>query len=141
LPAQTRTAEQVAAIRRGGYVLKDCEGTPEIILIATGSEVGLVVEAARLLQQKGQRVRVVSMPCTSLFDAQDASYRERVLPREVERRVAVEAAAPETWWRYVGTRGAVVGMHSFGASGVGKDLFKHFGFTPENIVAAVERLN
>jgi transketolase len=139
LPAQPRTAEQVAAIRRGGYILKDCEGTPEAILIATGSEVALAVEAARLLQQKGRRVRVVSMPSTSVFDAQDESYRERVLPRQVERRVAVEAAAPETWWRYVGTRGAVVGMTSFGASGVAKDLFKHFGFTPENIVAAVER--
>lgn len=140
LPAQTRTAEQVAAIRRGGYILKDCEGTPEAILIATGSEVGIAVAAAGLLQQKGRRVRVVSMPCTSVFDAQDESYRERVLPRQVERRVAVEAAAPETWWRYVGSRGAVVGMTSFGASGVAKDLFKHFGFTPENVVAAVERL-
>ena len=140
LPAQPRTAEQVAAIRRGGYILKDCEGTPEAILIATGSEVALAVEAARLLQQKGRRVRVVSMPSTSVFDAQDESYRERVLPRQVERRVAVEAAAPETWWRYVGSRGAVVGMTSFGASGVAKDLFKHFGFTPENVVAAVERL-
>ncbi|MGH8237713.1 MAG: transketolase, partial [Steroidobacteraceae bacterium] len=140
LPAQARTAEQVAAIRRGGYVLKDCEGTPEAILIATGSEVGLAVEAARLLQQKGRRVRVVSMPSTSVFDAQDESYRERVLPRLVERRVAVEAAAPQTWWRYVGPRGAVVGMTSFGASGVAKDLFKHFGFTPENVVAVVERL-
>jgi transketolase len=140
LPAQTRTAEQVAAIRRGGYILKDCEGTPEAILIATGSEVAIAVAAAGLLQQKGRRVRVVSMPCTSVFDAQDESYRERVLPRQVERRVAVEAAAPETWWRYVGSRGAVVGMTSFGASGVAKDLFKHFGFTPENVVAAVERL-
>jgi transketolase len=138
LPAQPRSAEQVAAIRRGGYVLKDCEGTPDAILIATGSEVALAVAAAGLLQQKGQRVRVVSMPSTSVFDAQDESYRERVLPRQVERRVAVEAAAPETWWRYVGPRGAVVGMNSFGASGVAKDLFKHFGFTPEHIVAVVE---
>jgi len=78
------------------------------------------------------------MPSTSVFDAQDETYRERVLPRQVERRVAVEAAAPETWWRYVGPRGAVVGMNSFGASGVAKDLFKHFGFTPEHIVAVVE---
>jgi transketolase len=140
LPAQTRTAEQIAEIRRGGYILKDCEGTPELILIATGSEVGLAVEAARLLQQKARRVRVVSMPCTSLFDAQDESYRERVLPKQVERRVAIEAAAPDTWYRYVGTRGAIVAMHSFGASGVAKDLFKHFGFTPENVVAVAERL-
>jgi transketolase len=140
LPGQARTAEQVAAIRRGGYVLKDCEGTPELILIATGSEIGLAVEAARQLQQKGRRVRVVSMPCTSVFDAQDDSYRERVLPQQVERRVAIEAAAPDTWYRYVGPRGAIVAMHSFGASGVAKDLFKHFGFTPENVVAVAERL-
>jgi transketolase len=98
------------------------------------------VAAARLLQQKGRRVRVVSMPCTSVFDAQDASYRERVLPPQVERRVAIEAAAPDTWYRYVGPRGAIVAMHSFGGSGVAKDLFKHFGFTPENVVAVAERL-
>jgi len=140
LPGQTRTAEQIADIRRGGYILKDSEGTPDLILIATGSEIGVAVEAARLLQQKGRRVRVVSMPCTSVFDAQDASYRERVLPKTVERRVAIEAAAPDTWYRYVGPRGAIVAMHSFGASGVAKDLFKHFGFTPENVVAVAERL-
>ena len=140
LPGQARSAEQIADIRRGGYILKDSEGTPDLILIATGSEVGLAVEAARLLQQKGRRVRVVSMPCTSLFDAQDASYRERVLPPQVERRVAIEAAAPDTWYRYVGPRGAILAMHSFGASGVAKDLFKHFGFTPENVVAVAQRL-
>jgi transketolase len=140
LPGQARTAEQIADIRRGGYILKDSEGTPDLILIATGSEVGLAVEAARLLQQKGRRVRVVSMPCTSVFDAQDEGYRERVLPKQVERRVAIEAAAPDTWYRYVGPRGAIVAMHSFGASGVAKDLFKHFGFTPENVVAVAERL-
>lgn len=140
LPAQPRTTEQVAAIRRGGYVLQDCEGTPQAILIATGSEVALAMDAARLLQQKGQRVRVVSMPSTSVFEAQDESYREQVLPRQVERRVAIEAAAPDTWWRYVGPRGAVVGMRTFGASGIAKDLFKHFGFTAENVVAVVERL-
>jgi transketolase len=140
LPGQARTAEQIADIRRGGYILKDSEGTPDLILIATGSEVGLAVEAARLLQQNGRRVRVVSMPCTSLFDAQDASYRERVLPPQVERRVAIEAAAPDTWYRYVGPRGAIVAMQSFGASGVAKDLFKHFGFTPENVVAVAQRL-
>ena len=140
LPAQTRSATQVEAVRRGGYVLKDCDGVPELILIATGSEVGLVMDAAQALQQEGRRVRVVSMPCTSVFDAQDESYREQVLPRAVEKRVAVEAAATETWWRYVGTRGAVVGMHSFGASGVGKDLFKHFGFTVENVVKVVRSI-
>ena len=135
LPGQARTTEQVAAIRRGGYVLKDCEGTPDAILIATGSEVGLAVEAARLLQQKGQRVRVVSMPCTSVFDAQDASYREQVLPQQVERRVAVEAARPTPGGATSDRAARSSAMHSFGASGVAKDLFKHFGFTPENVVA------
>ncbi len=140
LPAQARTPAQVEAVRRGGYILKDCEGMPEAILIATGSEVGLAMDAAQALQQKGRRVRVVSMPSTNVFDAQDAAYREQVLPRAVDKRVAIEAAAPETWWRYVGPGGAVVAMHSFGASGVGKDLFKHFGFTTDNIVATVEQV-
>lgn len=140
LPAQTRTAAQLVAVRRGGYVLKDCEGTPEVILIATGSEVALAVDAAQALQQKGRRVRVVSMPSTNVFESQDAAYREQVLPRYVDRRVAIEAAATETWWRYVGVRGAVVGMHSFGASGVAKDLFRHFGFTVDHVVATAERV-
>jgi transketolase len=140
LPAQPRTPAQVENARRGGYVLKDSEGAPELILIATGSEVGLAMDAAQALTQKGRRVRVVSMPSTSVFDAQDEAYREQVLPRAVERRVAIEAAATETWWRFVGTRGTVVGMHSFGASGVGKDLFKHFGFTVDNVVATAERV-
>ena len=140
LPAQPRTAAQIADVRRGGYVLKDCEGTPDVILIATGSEVALAVEAAQALQQKGRRVRVVSMPSTNVFESQDAAYRERVLPRAVVRRVAIEAAATETWWRYVGMSGAVVGMHSFGASGVAKDLFKHFGFTVDNVVATAEQV-
>jgi transketolase len=140
LPAQPRTAEQIANIRRGGYVLKDSEGTPEVILIATGSEVGIAVEAAGQLQQQGRRVRVVSMASTSVFDAQDESYREQVLPRSVECRVAIEAAAPQLWYRYVGARGAVIGMTTFGASGVGKDLFKHFGFTAENVVRTVTKL-
>jgi transketolase len=140
LPAQPRTAAQIEGAKRGGYVLKDSEGTPEVILIATGSEVGLAVDAAQALTQAGRRVRVVSMPSTSVFDAQDASYREQVLPRAVEARVAIEAAATETWWRYVGTRGTVIGMHSFGASGVGKDLFKHFGFTVENVVKVVQSI-
>jgi transketolase len=140
LPAQARTPEQIANIRRGGYVLKDCDGAPEVVLIATGSEVALAVDAAQALQQKGRRVRVVSMPCTSLFDAQDAGYREQVLPRSARARLAIEAAAPDTWHRYVGERGVVVGMTRFGASGVARDLFKHFGFTVENVVSAAERL-
>lgn len=140
LPPQPRSAQQIAAIRRGGYVLKDCAGTPDAILIATGSEVGLAVEAAAQLQQNGKQVRVVSMPSTNVFELQDESYREQVLPRAVERRVAIEAAATETWYRYVGPRGAIIGMTTFGASGVAKDLFKHFGFTADNIVRTVTRL-
>jgi transketolase len=140
LPAQARTSEQIANVRRGGYVLKDCEGAPQAILIATGSEVALAIDAAKALEQQGTRVRVVSMPCTNVFDAQDAAYRDSVLPPSVERRVAIEAAAPETWWRYVGTKGGVVAMHSFGASAPAKDLFKHFGFTVENVVKVVQSL-
>ncbi|MBL8270719.1 transketolase [Steroidobacter sp.] len=140
LPPQPRTEQQIANIRRGGYVLKDSEGTPDVILIATGSEVALAVEAAGLLQQNGKRVRVVSMPSTDVFDAQDEAYREQVLPRAVEARVAIEAAAPDTWYRYVGTRGAIVGMTTFGASGVAKDLFKHFGFSADNVVRTATKL-
>ncbi|HEY4369910.1 MAG TPA: transketolase [Steroidobacteraceae bacterium] len=143
LPAQPRSAAQIADVRRGGYVLKEADDSgraPEVILIATGSEVALAMQAAQVLQGKGRRVRVVSMPSTNVFEAQDAAYKERVLPRAVDRRVAIEAAATETWWRYVGPRGAVIGMHSFGASGVAKDLFKHFGFTVENVVQTVERV-
>ncbi|MFO7305633.1 MAG: transketolase [Gammaproteobacteria bacterium] len=140
VPAQARTPEQVAAIRRGGYVLRDCDGAPEVILIATGSEVALAVEAAAALQQQGRRVRVVSMPSTNVFDAQDEAYRERVLPKSVPCRVAIEAASPDGWWRYVGDHGAVIGMTSFGASGPAKELFKHFGFTVDNVVKTVERL-
>lgn len=140
LPAQARSSEQVENVRRGGYVLQDCEGVPEALLIATGSEVALAMEAAEVLRQKNRQVRVVAMPCTQVFDAQDEAYREQVLPRAVRQRVAIEAAATETWWRYVGTDGAIVGMHSFGASGTAKDLFKHFGFTVDNVVHTVERV-
>jgi transketolase len=140
LPHQARNAEQLANIRCGGYVLVDCVGTPEVILIATGSEVGLAVDAAKQLTQQGRRIRVVSMPCTSLFDSQDAEYRESVLPNGVTKRVAVEAGVRDGWYRYVGTQGAVVGMNTFGASAPAKDLFKHFGFTVENIVKTVEAL-
>jgi transketolase len=140
VPAQPRSPEQLANVRRGGYVLKDCAGTPEVILIATGSEVALAVEAAAALEQGGRRVRVVSMPSTNVFDAQDEVYRESVLPSSVERRVAIEAGSPETWWRYVGRKGTVIGMTSFGASAPAKDLFKHFGFTVENVVKVVQSI-
>ena len=138
LPPQARNAEQVAAVRRGGYVLKDCDGTPQVILIASGSEVALAMQVAAALPQLA--TRVVSMPSTNLFELQDAAYREAVLPRAVQRRVAIEAAAKQTWWRYVGPEGEVVGMNGFGASGTAKDLFKHFGFTVEDIVKVVQRV-
>jgi transketolase len=140
LPAQPRDATQIANVRRGGYVLQDCDGVPEAILLATGSEVALAVDAAAALAKSGRRVRVVSMPSTSVFDAQDAIYREQVLPAAVERRVAVEAAIGDLWWKHVGARGVVVGMTGFGASGNARDLFKHFGFTAENVVKAVKSI-
>jgi transketolase len=137
LPHQARTAEQLANIRRGGYVLRDSDGPPEVVLIATGSEVALAVEAALALGARGRRARVVSMPSTELFDAQPADYRATVLPHAVPR-VAIEAGVREYWCRYVGSREHVVGIDTFGASGPAKDLFKHFGFTADNVVRVAE---
>ena len=140
LTQQPRTKEQVANIARGGYVLKDSEGTPDIILIATGSEVGITVEAADKLAASGTKVRVVSMPSTDAFDKQDAAYRESVLPKAVTARVAVEAGIADYWYKYVGLNGAVVGMHSFGESAPADLLFKEFGFTVDNVVAQAQSL-
>ena len=113
-----------------GYILIDSTGPPEAIVIATGSEVGIAAEAVRGAAARGRKVRLVSMPCTSIFDRQDEAYRESVLPSSVTRRVAVEAGAREPWWRYVGLRGQIVGIDHFGASAPAKELFKQFGFTP-----------
>lgn len=140
LPHQPRTAEQIADIEKGGYVLRDCEGEPQMILIATGSEVELAVNASQSLEQDGIRVRVVSMPSTDHFDAQSADYRESVLPAAVTRRVAIEAGTAEYWYKYVGSAGAVVGMNSFGESAPADRLFEHFGFTVENVVAVANGL-
>ena len=137
LPHQPRTAEQVASIARGGYVLRDCAGTPEAILIATGSEVAVALEAQAMLAAAGRRARVVSMPCTGVFEAQDAAWRESVLPRAVRCRVAIEAGVPDGWWRHVGDAGRVIGMTSFGASAPAKDLYRHFGITADVAVRAV----
>jgi transketolase len=131
-----RSPEQLAAISRGGYVLRDCAGTPDAILIATGSEVELAVKAAAALT--GHKVRVVSMPSTDTFDAQDAAYRESVLPKAVTSRVAVEAAVTAGWWKYVGSNGAVVGIDRYGESAPAPALFKEFGFTVDHVVAAVK---
>ncbi len=137
LPHQQRSAQQVADIERGGYVLKDSVGTPELILIATGSEVGLAMQAA---EQLGDTVRVVSMPCTEIFDRQSPEYRESVLPNAVRRRVAIEAATADYWFKYVGLDGVVIGMHGFGASAPAEKLFPHFGFTVERVVEAARSL-
>ena len=135
-----RTPEQVANIARGGYVLSDCDGEPEAILIATGSELAVTVKAAEALTAKGKKVRVVSMPSTSVFDQQDALYKESVLPLSVLARVAVETAHVDFWYKYVGLDGRVVGMTTFGESAPGGVLMEHFGFTVDNIVATVEEL-
>jgi transketolase len=140
LPQQARDGQQLIDIGRGGYVLADCEGRPECILIATGSEVAIAVEAAGALAGRGRRIRVVSMPCTSAFDAQDEAWRAAVLPDDVRCRVAIEAGVPDGWWRYVGPRGRVIGMTSFGASAPAKDLYPHFGFTSAAVVEAAESL-
>ncbi|MCB1687867.1 MAG: transketolase [Halioglobus sp.] len=138
LPHQARSDQQVASIARGAYVLRDCEGSPEAILIATGSELQLAMAAADVLAGKGRRVRVVSMPCAELFEQQDAQYREAVLPSDVLARVAVEALHADYWYKYVGLDGRVVGMTTFGESAPAGDLMQHFGFTTENVVATVE---
>jgi len=139
LAPMDRTPAQLADVVRGGYVLLDCGGKPDCVLIATGSEVGLAVDAAHRLTEAGRRVRVVSMPCTAVFDTQPQQYRDSVLPPGVPC-VAIEAGVRDAWWRYVGGNGAVIGMDSFGASAPAKKLFEHFGFTPDNVVRTVEGL-
>ena len=140
LPHIPRTADQIAAIAKGAYVISGGEGTPDAIIIATGSEVELAVKAAESLSAKGKKIRVVSMPSTNVFDAQDASYRESVLPSAVTKRVVVEAGVTDSWWKYAGTAGKVVGLDRFGESAPAPKLFKEFGFTPENVAAAVESI-
>ena len=140
LPHQQRDAEQLANIAKGGYILSDSEGTPDLILIATGGEVGLAQDAAEALRQKGNKVRVVSMPSTDTFDAQSAAYKQEVLPLEVTNRIAVEAAIEDYWYKYVGLDGRVVGMSTFGESAPAGELFKEFGFTVDNIVAVAGEL-
>ena len=140
VPQQERSAEQVKLIEKGGYILKDCDGTPDVILIGTGSEVQLAVEAAQTLTDSGTKVRVVSMPSTDVFDSQPADYRESVLPTSVSRRVAVEALSKDSWYKYVGYTGVVVGMETFGESAPAGDLFKHFNITTEAVVEAAQSL-
>ena len=129
-----------ADIARGAYVLKDCAGEPELILIATGSEVGLAVQAFEKLSEQGKKVRVVSMPSTSVFDQQDAAYKQAVLPLQVGARIAIEASHADYWYKYVGLEGRIIGMTTFGESAPAAQLFEEFGFTVENILETAEEL-
>ncbi len=140
LPAMERTDAQLADIERGGYILKDCDGLPELILIATGSEVELAAKAYDALTGQGRKVRLVSMPSTEAFDAQDIEYRMQVLPLEVPARIAIEAAAADFWYKYVGMDGRIVGMNCFGESAPAEDLFREFGFTLDNVLAVADEL-
>ncbi|EOA3784451.1 transketolase [Vibrio vulnificus] len=140
LAQQERTAEQVADIAKGGYILKDSDGKPELILIATGSEVELAVKAAEQLTAEGKKVRVVSMPATDAFDKQDAAYRESVLPSDVTARIAIEAGIADFWYKYVGFDGRIIGMTTFGESAPADQLFEMFGFTVENVVNTAKEL-
>ena len=138
LPFQSRTAAQIADVARGAYVLKDTDGLADIVLIATGSEVALAMSAAEALAADGVNARVVSMPSTDVFEAQDAAYRESVLPRAVTARVVIEAGVTGGWWRYAGPAGRVVGMDCFGESAPAEELFEHFGFSIDNVVAVAK---
>jgi transketolase len=140
LPQQPRSPQQAADCARGGYVLLDAPAPLEAIVIATGSEVALAADAVRSLQARGRRVRLVSMPSIDVFEAQDKAWHEQVLPDAVTARVAVEAGATLSWWRFVGSRGRVIGIDRFGASGKGPDLFRHYGLTADNVTRAVETL-
>jgi transketolase len=140
LPHQDRDAAQLQNVAKGGYILSDSEGTLDLILIATGGELGIAQDAAAELRGKGSKVRVVSMPSTDTFDAQSAAYKQEVLPLEVTNRVAVEAGIADYWYKYVGLDGRIVGMTTFGESAPAGDLFKEFGFTVENIVATAGEL-
>ncbi|EOV9226335.1 transketolase [Vibrio parahaemolyticus] len=140
LAQQPRSAEQVADIAKGGYILKDSDGKPELILIATGSEVELAVKAAEQLTAEGKKVRVVSMPSTDAFDKQDAAYREAVLPSDLTARIAIEAGIADFWYKYVGFDGRIIGMTTFGESAPADQLFEMFGFTVENVVNTAKEL-
>ena len=140
LPHVSRSAEQIEGIAKGGYVLRDCAGTPDAIIIATGSEVELAVKAQEALAEKGKNIRVVSIPSTNVFESQNQAYRDSVLPPAVKRRVAVEAGVSDGWYKYVGFDGKVIGLDRFGESAPAGELFKEFGFTVENVVKTVESL-
>ena len=140
LPVLERTAEQVAAIERGAYILLEPEGEPELIIIATGSEVAVAVETARQLNGDGRCVRVVSMPSTDAFDSQPQEYREQVLPPACRRRIAIEAGIPDYWRKYVGLEGRILGVPTFGESAPGSAVFEHFGINAEGLMRLVQEV-
>jgi transketolase len=140
VPHQDRSDQQLEGIRKGGYILRDSESAPTIIFIATGSEVALAMRAAEALAEEGAAARVVCMPCTDLFDAQPETYRSSVLPPEVQARVVVEAGIGDFWWRYAGPSGRVVSMHGYGESAPAGELFRHFGFTVDNVLSIAKEL-
>ena len=139
IPVQPRDAAHMADIAKGGYILRDSKGTPEVILMASGSEVAVAVGAAEVMEKKGVKVRVVSMPCAEIFEKQEREWKEAVLPNAVRTRVAVEAAASDWWRKYVGLDGAVVGMSTFGESAPGPAVYEYFGFTVDNVLKAVKK--
>ena len=140
LQHQMRTEEQVQSIKKGGYILKDSKNTPEIILIATGSEVSIAIESAKILDSDGIDVRVVSMPCNNIFNQQSDSYKSAVLPESVKSRLAIEAGITNFWWQYVGSEGDVIGIDEFGLSAPANELFEYFGFTVKNITERARSL-
>jgi transketolase len=140
VPHQARTEQQISDIRRGAYVLRDCKGKPQLLLVATGSEVALAVDAAARLAEDGVAVRVVSVPCTDLFEAQPDGYRQLVLPREVTARVVIEAGVSNCWWRYAGPQGRVIGLDRFGESAPAEQLFEHFGFSVANVMRVAQEV-
>jgi transketolase len=141
LAPQVRDKDQVANIERGAYILSDClKAEPDLILIATGSEVELAMSAASRLSEQGRHIRVVSMPCAEIFASQDATYKQSVLPIEVAARIAIEAAHEDFWYKFVGLDGRIIGMNTFGESAPIGDLMQHFGFTLENVLAAADEL-
>lgn len=140
LPHQNRDATQLANIARGGYILKDCQGEPEAIIIATGSEIGLAMQAAEKMNAEGKKIRVVSLPSTDVFEQQDAEYRQSVIPAEVGARLVIEASHKDWWYKYAGLEGTIIGMESFGESAPADQLFAEFGFTLDNVLACLEEL-
>jgi transketolase len=141
LPALPRSAEQMASIRLGGYVLREAEGgTPSVVLIGTGSELGLALDAQAILAREGIAARVVAMPCTQRFDLQPLAYRQEVLPRSLPM-LAVEAGHPDLWWKYVGPNGAVIGIDRFGESAPAAELYEYFGINVASIVTQARRLS